>query len=365
MTIPDALRSQTEKIISDWAIGRSLAPLGERMEVIRHVAQLDPTIVEPAADALAVCLNDGKLLGMEVAYLNLLQHFANVSESLRVRINDGIDHTLLDHYCNDETNSGRQQTAVRLSETLKIGRPMHYFDLARRIRTEGGSIVIIGAGFSYDSYAPLLIEMDGIACSTLDDLGVSDARQFYQDNEIDAWKILGEGWEMFQRHMTFFLSPKTPSEQHYILADLFHQGLITHIVSLNWDDLIEKAYKEQFGEDIPKVVEDGESADSALWKIHGDIEFPEQRWILPYESGRVLDGLRSLASKSMFPGLVIGYREQETVVREDLISVIENRGGITRIRPDLEITDPHAFNDNALVAMKRLKSGVESASNAT
>ena len=141
--------------------------------------------------------------------------------------------------------------------------------------------------------------------------------------------------------------------------------MVTQIVSLNWDDLIEKAYRESFGEDIPKVTQDSEIAESALWKIHGDVQHPNQRWVLPYEPGRVFDGLRSLASKSSIPGLVIGYRELEEVVREHLISVIENRGGITRIGPELETSYPHTFNDNALMAMKRLSIALESAGTAT
>ena len=75
----------------------------------------------------------------------------------------------------------------------------------------------------------------------------------------------------------------------------------------------------------------------------------------------MFSALEQLALHTTLPTIVIGYREQESVVREKLITVLEDRAGVTRIRPDLTNNPPESFADNALWAMKKLKAGLESA----
>lgn len=79
----------------------------------------------------------------------------------------------------------------------------------------------------------LLREMDGIASATLDDLGIPNPRHLYQTDDKEAWRVLSKDWELFQRHVAHILAPKVPSEQHRILAELFHDGHVLYIVSLN------------------------------------------------------------------------------------------------------------------------------------
>ncbi len=110
-----------------------------------------------------------------------------------------------------------------------------------------------------------------------------------------------------------------------------------------------------YGEDIPRVVRESATSEHALWKLHGDIADPEERWVLPFEAGRVFSALEQLALRTTLPAIVIGYREQESVVREKLITVLEHRAGVTRVRPDLTNNLPESFADSALWAMKKLK----------
>jgi hypothetical protein len=294
-----------------------------------------------------------------------LNGFAGISEHLRARIASTISRELLDFYCGDFSQPDLKRAAEGLSDALKVERPRHYFDLCRNILTSNGSIFIIGAGFSYDSYAPLLREMEGIACSTLYDLGVTDPRHLYHTNEQKAWEVISGGWQTFQKHVSFTLLPKEPSEQHAILAELFHAVHITHIISFNWDDLIEKAYKKSYNADIPKITKEDAESDHALWKLHGDIANPEERWVLPFEEGKVFQVLQQIASQTTVPAIAIGYREQEPMVRQRLIAVLENRGGLTRIHPNLDNNPPKSFKDNALKAMKQIKAGIESAKKST
>ncbi len=203
--------------------------------------------------------------------------------------------------------------------------------------------------------------MEGIACSTLYDLGVKDPRHLYHTDERKAWEHISLGWQVFQKHVAFMLSPKEPSDQHVILAELFHTGHITHIVSFNWDDLVEKAYRRLYDADIPKFTKEDVGSEHALWKLHGDIKNPDERWVLPFEEGKVFQALQQIVLRTAVPAIVIGYREQEEVVREKLLNVLENRGGVTRIRTDLPDNPPETFADNALMAMKKIKLGIETA----
>lgn len=137
--------------------------------------------------------------------------------------------------------------------------------------------------------------------------------------------------ENLSEDVAFGLLPKEPSEQHLILAELFHVGYIAHIISFNWDDLVEKAYRRLYSDGIPMVTREDTTSDHALWKLHGDIANPDERWVLPFEQGRVSSALEQLASHTTLPTIITGYREQESIVREKLIAVLENRAVVTML----------------------------------
>lgn len=337
-------------------------PMGDEHKLLMRVGNADPTALDEVILVITQKLNAGLIdAPWEIGAIRWLNDFANISEHLRAKITSVISIELLDFWCSESTQPDLRQAAKQLSDTLKLERPKHYFDLSRAILAGNGAIFIIGAGFSYDSYTPLLREMEGIACSTLYDLGVKDPRQLYQTDERQAWEVISRGWKVFQKHVSFILSPKEPSEQHKILAELFHAGHIAHIISFNWDDLVEKVYRQLYNEDIPKITVEDTVSDHALWKPHGDISNPEERWVLPFEEGRVFATLERMISETTFPTIIIGYREQEPIVRERLIAVLGSRAGITRIRPDLGNNPPESFTDNALSAMRKIKAGLESA----
>lgn len=361
MALPQSELNRVKMLVARYAQGL-FAPLAPDHKLLMRVGSADPTALDEVVSVIVQLLNAGRIDAIwEVGTISWLNDFANISEYLRAKIASTISSELVDFWCSEITQSNLQKAAQQLSDTLKLERPKHYFDLSRNILTNSGSIVIIGAGFSYDSYTPLLHEMEGIACCTLSDLGVTDPRHVYHTDEKKAWEMISGGWKIFQKHVAFTLLPKEPSEQHVILAELFHAGHVSHIVSFNWDDLVEKAYRRLYSEDIPRVVEESATSDHALWKLHGDIADPEERWVLPFEAGRVFSALEQLALHTTLPTIVIGYREQESIVREKLITVLENRAGVTRIRPDLTNNPPESFADNALWAMKKLKAGLESA----
>jgi len=365
MTIPDSEVARVMQLLERWH-KHGFCPMGDEKELLMRVAGADPTAITPAVTMLVSHLNAGRIApGDEIGAINFLNDFAALSEHLRIEIASSINTSLLEFYTNESAGDGLRNAAERLSETLRVERPKHYFDFARNILASNGSIFIVGAGFSYDAYVPLLREMEGVACSTLYDLGVADPQDLYHRDDMAAWERIAEGWKTFQHHVSYTLSPKEPAKQHFIIAELFKLGHVTHIVSFNWDDLIEKAYRQMYNKEIPKIVEEDTTSDHALWKCHGDILNPDKRWVLPHDEGRVPPALEEISVTLSVPTIVIGYREQEHLVSKKLIEVLEKRGGVTRIRPDLPNNPPYSFADNSLMCMKKIKAGIESAKNSS
>ncbi len=365
MVLPPSELNRVKMLAAEYTRS-GFFPMGNDHELLVRVASADPTALSPVISVLVRLYNNGNLIsGYEKSVIIWLNDFARISEQLRSDIEATISKDVLDFHGSDYAEPSLKEAVRKFSETLKVKRPKHYFDLCRKILTSNGSILIIGAGFSYDSYAPLLREMEGIACSSLYDLGVRNPRDLYRTEERQVWEHISSGWQIFQNHMSFILLPKEPCEQHLILAELFHAGYITHIVSFNWDDLVEKAYRKLYNEDIPKIIKEDIESEHALWKLHGDIENSDERWVLPFEEGRVFQALQRIIIRTTVPAISIGYREQEKVVREKLLNVLENRGGVTRIRTDLSDNPPETFSDNALMAMKKIKLGIEAAKNST
>ena len=225
-----------------------------------------------------------------------------------------------------------------------------------------GCLFVVGAGFSYSAQAPLLKETRFLACHVPTKLGEPNPHEIYDADERQAWqRIASEGWEEFQDLTAGLLVTKEPSDQHRILARLFKENLVRHIVSFNWDDLIEKAHREEYGEDIEVISRTGASSDHALWKMHGDVNAPGERWVFPHEDGRIFDGLLPQMSKEVLLAVVVGYREQEPLVRKQLIAPLEARGSIVRIGPSLPDDPPKTFGDDATTALKKLAEGFKRA----
>lgn len=197
-------------------------------------------------------------------------------------------------------------------------------DLAIKMR-KLPSVCIIGAGFSYDGILTKK-ELGPMVCSALDKIGIEEPRELYDNEEEKCWSLIRQDPQEFQRLFSHHCHYSTPSEQHYAIAKLFHEGCIKQIVSLNWDNHIERAFKELYDEDINKITENGIQSDGALWKLHGDVDNPTKPWILPFDKGRVFESLiESLRGAPTHFLIIIGYRESEMEVKKKLIEPMEKK----------------------------------------
>jgi len=107
------------------------------------------------------------------------------------------------------------------------------------------------------------------------------------------------------------------SSPHKIIVILFETGFLKHIATFNWDTFIEEVYSAVTGKEISRVIY-GITKDSSifknkryLWKMHGDMDFPDGEWVYPHEGGKLHP--KFAEEIKTYPGifLIVGYSEEE------------------------------------------------------
>jgi hypothetical protein len=257
-----------------------------------------------------------------------------------------------------------ESTVVALKAALEVPVSAHdrfVRDLSRKVITLGQPmILVIGAGFSYD-VMPITGELAPLLIATLRNLGVEDPARLLQTDDKAAWEIISRHAADFQKAFVGWCAARSkPAVQHIVAAEMLRAGEICHLVSFNWDSLIERAYADQFGEAIPKITTDGVVPDRpSLWKMHGDVENPAEPWVFPYGPGTVFDTLmesleESVKDKTPACALIVGYSESESEVKAKLIRWLERHvATILRVRPDWQ-TGQGGLADSANRFFRRL-----------
>lgn len=218
------------------------------------------------------------------------------------------------------------------------------------IRTSD-AVAVIGAGASYQAGMPLAGQLSplvwhaldahpAVMRATCDALGIAPGRP--KEVIADDWSRIRAAFAQIAADLgarrTFQASfvqldrerSSAPSPSHTALARLVHCGKIQHVVSLNWDTLLEAAYRALYGIDI-------NAQGPRLWKPHGDCHRPEESWTLPHEAGSIPDELAdqmtALATVRPRTLLIVGYSERDDVVVERLIRPLKDRWRVFRISP--------------------------------
>ncbi len=180
--------------------------------------------------------------------------------------------------------------------------------------SDNHAILLIGTGFSENSALSLTDSLDSVRVHL-------KAKSFEEVSEKKD--------EEFKRlFMKEILGKKIrQTEAHTVIAEMFHAEVITEIISLNWDNLIEKAH-DKFGvirkindeTIVPTFYKDGYY--HYLWKFSGDVDKFEDKWIYPGMKERVfqsfLEYIPSLMDH-MYVFLLIGYSEREGDIKDKII----------------------------------------------
>jgi len=237
----------------------------------------------------------------------------------------------------------------------------YYKDIARSvILLHKPIIVVIGAGFSYDAM-PITNEFQPLLITLLKEVGISSPKKMIQEDEKQAWRIVKENSALFKNLFSGWCARNSPAPQHNILAKMFYDGQISHLISFNWDDLIEKAYRNEFNEEIPKITREGDILPKPyLWKMHGDADDLSTDWVFPLEQGCVFNNLINSLNQNIKQNcpqfsLIIGYSENEEIVKERLINCLEEYiPTVLRVRPKLNVNKHDGIPENAKRFFERL-----------
>jgi hypothetical protein len=252
-----------------------------------------------------------------------------------------------------------------LLEVLELplsGEDEYVRNLARSIITHRQPLVlIIGAGFSYDTM-PVTSEIQPLLVQLLREVGISSPMQMIRKNDEQVWRIVKDNSARFKDMFSGWCARTHPAPQHKIVAKMLHDSQISHLISFNWDDLIERAYMDEFGESVSKVVNEGSIPERAsLWKLHGDVTNLSGEWVFPYGQGYVLNNLiesleRTIARNCPQFVLIVGYSEWEKVVHARLVRPLEdNIPTVLRVRPNWDEKDPGGIRESAKRFFERLK----------
>lgn len=202
-----------------------------------------------------------------------------------------------------------------------------------------GSIVLVGAGISWESGIPL----SRVLTQLLAFCGASD----YEELKTDREKC-----SLFKSEFRKVCRKKEPGISHKKIVTNFPKH-IWEIICLNWDDLIERASVCISGEKLKKVNRDEPvSGKNFLWKFHGDVEDlgnnekVNGRWIFPSEEGHVFQCFLDYVEKhniidSMFTFIIAGYSEGEEAVYKNIIQRFEKERRRPTFRIGLDIERVH------------------------
>lgn len=235
-------------------------------------------------------------------------------------------------------------------------------NLARSVITHRQPLIlIIGAGFSYDTM-PVTSEIQPLLVQLLREVGISSPMQMIRENDEQAWRIVEDNSARFKDMFSGWCARTHPVPQHKIVAKMLHDSQVSHLISFNWDDLIERAYMDEFGESISKVVGEGDiPGRPSLWKLHGDVTNLSNDWVFPYGQGRVLNSLIESLERTIVQNcpqfvLIVGYSEWEKVVHTRLIKWLEdNIPTVLRVRPNWDERDRGGIRETAKCFFERLK----------
>lgn len=156
--------------------------------------------------------------------------------------------------------------------------------ISRKEAKESSATVILGAGASVNSGIPTWAELAEKVCR--------DFHIEFGSGDIDAITVLAEHFNKpsvpYNQRYTIlqrYLKGKTPSIGYSHLAQLVKDGLISTILTTNWDPLMEKALVGVIPYDQIKVLIRGEIPDDIIaevleWrrdhptiiKLHGDLQ---------------------------------------------------------------------------------------------
>ncbi|MDQ6905206.1 MAG: SIR2 family protein [Chloroflexota bacterium] len=257
--------------------------------------------------------------------------------------------------------------------------PTNALDAAANELRSWGAVAIIGAGASLEIGFPLTAQLQSLLWFSVDHdetLRHDLSSQFGRPNSL-AKELIGSDPTMIDAAYTAIATSRlarrayqqgfmrldsehsqAPSPAHRALAQMLHRRIVTTVISLNWDTLLERAYRRRYGSTLRA---DG----SWLYKPHGDASTPDTDWVFPNQPGYIPDVLvrqvQALALDRPRVLLIVGYSERDEEVVRKLIGPLAAQWKVIRISPratgDLSIA--HTANEALPDLLRRISPSPE------
>jgi len=345
-------------------VGPGQHALGVRDGIARYIPFMKqyPEITEQEIHRFSYYLTDASAAN-HVYALECLTIIAKDVPQVRPRIIEELGPILYEYlpFWKGLTEYALLEELLEVLEIPVSRRDKHLRDVARSVITlRKPLILIIGAGFSYDTM-PITNELQPLLIQFLREVGISSPTRMIQEDDEQVWRIIKENSARFNDMFSGWCAKAHPAPQHKIAAKMLHDGHISYLISFNWDDLIERAHMNSFSETVSKVVKNGNTPEvPSLWKLHGDVADLSSDWIFPFEQGRVFDSLIESLDRSIDQNcpqfvLIVGYSEWESVARDRLIRWLENNiPTVLRVRPNWHAEDPNGIPETAKRFFERL-----------
>ena len=210
------------------------------------------------------------------------------------------------------------------------------------------AIFVVGAGLSFESDVPMSKDL-------------KDILNFVEASDFSFLRADPIKCNNFKNQFKILLSESEPGPSHKLIASNF-PSKIMEIICLNWDDLIERAFKD-YNKYPKKINKESDANDkNHLWKFHGDVEefdienVPGQLgWVFPDEDGYVFDCFKNYMkdklNSTLFCLFVVGYSENEHQI-QTVINQLEKQPprptyrigmAIEKFQDDFYLIGPSAY----------------------
>jgi hypothetical protein len=226
--------------------------------------------------------------------------------------------------------------------------------LANEMRVHG-AIVIWGAGASFEAGLPLYAQLTSIVWQVVDEYPSIKSDLGYDAN-YSAKAIIGEDINKIKDIFNYIERYSDASQRfkevfkavndrhntnhsfvHESLCKLIHAGYIKVVISLNWDDLLEKAWERLYG---TKINDNRVN----LLKPHGDVRDFNIKWIFPNSKGSLsetdLEIVNMVSNNAPSTLIILGYSESDQVIVDQLIKPNEAKYKVFRISPSASESIP-------------------------
>jgi len=285
------------------------------------------------------------------------------------------------HLITGELQSGRDwrsrfalfgsESGLSLESVMNCDLESQLRRVEQKMRT-WNAVAIVGSGISFRAGMPLaggllplvwhaIDQSEGAKTALAQRLGMSQVAPCKDligedaHRRDEAFRVISEDntlWPLFQAAFSALDKERSlqASPTHAAVAHLLHTGHIELVVSLNWDTLLETAWRRIYGTPI-------NGSRTRLLKPHGDAAAPEEKWVFPHQLGHIpseiVELVNQLARERPRVLLVVGYSERDEEVVTRLVAPLSARWEVIRIGPSC--TGENAIPQPAEFVMPRLE----------